>query len=301
MKRIRNLTLFFIVSMSIGLSGVFGWLCWQQALQFVEVPRIVLNTSPLDYGISDYETIEVTTSDNLTLRGWYIAPTRADGATIIFLHGQGGHLRDLMPEAILYTDMGYGALLFDLRGHGASDDAPVTMGINEVLDVEAMFQFLLTQNEVNPERIAIYGNSMGASIALLSAEQIPDIRVVIADAPYSSIYNALRDGIPRQIGIPALFFPDIIIGMSNYLSGENFYTASPIDSIMNVHQPVLFIHGTNDGRIPYTHSEALFNVANEPKELYLVEGSGHTNNYEYDVESYQAIVIPFLEKYLANG
>lgn len=300
MKRIRNLTLFFIITMSIGLSGVFGWLCWQQALQFVEVPRIVLDTTPVDYGISTYETVQVATSDNLILRGWYIAPTRADGAVIIFLHGHGGHLRDLMPEALLFTEMGYGALLFDLRGHGASDDAPVTMGINEVFDVQAMVQFLLSQSEVNPERIAIYGNSMGAATALLSAEQIPDIRVVIADAPYSSIYNALRDGIPNQMGIPALFFPDIIISMSNHLSDEDFYNASPISAITNIHQPTLFIHGTNDGRIPYTHSEALFSLANEPKLLYLVEGSGHTNNYEYDVESYEAIVFPFLEQNLIN-
>lgn len=298
MKRIRNLSLFFIISMTIGLSSVFGWLCWQQALQFVEVPRIVLDITPADYGVTNYENVEFVTQDNLTIRGWYIAPNRDDGATIIFLHGHGGHLRDLMPEAKFFTDMGYGAILFDLRGHGTSDDAPVTMGINEVMDVQAAFDFLLTQAEVNPERIALYGNSMGAAVALLSAEQISAIRVVIADAPYSNIYNALVDGIPQQTGIPALFFPDIIIGISTYLSGSDFYLASPLDAIANLQQPVLFIHGTNDGQIPYSHSQALYDAANEPKQFYLVDGAGHTNNYEYDVTHYEAIVIPFLEQYL---
>lgn len=301
MKRIRNLSAFFVFSMMIGLTGLFTWLCWQQAMQFVEVPQIVNNLTPADYGIENYEEVTLLTEDNLRLRGWYIAPNREDGATIIFLHGHGGYINDLIPEAILYTNMGYGALLFDFRGHGASDDAIVTMGINEVMDVQAGIDFLLTQSAVNPERIALYGNSMGASVALLSAGQIPEIRMVIADAPYSSIDDALVDGIPQQMGIPALFFPDIIIAMSNYLSGEDFYTASPIASIADLQTAVLFIHGTNDNRIPYTHSKALFSLANEPKQLYIVEGGEHTNNYEYDVETYEAIVIPFLEQYLAEN
>ena len=140
---------------------------------------MVNNLTPADYGIENYEEVTLITEDNLRLRAWYVAPNREDGTTIIFLHGHGGHINDLIPD----TNMGYGALLFDFRGHGASDDTVVTMGINEVMDVQAGINFLLDQSAVNPERIALYGNSMGASVALLSAQQIPEIRVVIADAP----------------------------------------------------------------------------------------------------------------------
>ena len=300
MKRIRNLSLFFILTMTIGLSIAFGLLCWQQANQFVEVPRWVNTRTPVDFGIADYQDFTVVTEDGLNLHGWYIVPTRDDGATFIFLHGHGGHIVDLMPEAQLFTGMGYGAVLFDMRGHGSSDDAPVTMGVHEVRDVQAVFDFVVEQEAVKPERIALYGNSMGASVALLSAAHIPDIRVVIADAPYSSIRNALVDGIPATTGIPALFFPDVIIAMSTYLSGADYYEASPIAVIAEISQPILLIHGTNDESIPYHHSEELFAVANEPKLLYIVEGGGHINNYEYDVEGYEAIVFPFLAEYLTN-
>ena len=195
MRRIRNLILFTILTMTIALTFTFAWLCWQQALQFVDVPQMVNNLTPADYGIENYEEVTLITEDNLRLRAWYVAPNREDGTTIIFLHGHGGHINDLIPD----TNMGYGALLFDFRGHGASDDTVVTMGINEVMDVQAGINFLLDQSAVNPERIALYGNSMGASVALLSAQQIPEIRVVIADAPYSSIYDALVEELQSYI------------------------------------------------------------------------------------------------------
>lgn len=298
MRRIRNLGLFFTVTMTIGLLIAFGLLCWQQANQFVEVPRWVNSNTPADFGMDDYQNFSVITEDGLNIHGWYIAPTREDGATFIFLHGHAGHILDLMPEAQLFTGMGYGAVLFDMRGHGSSDDAPVTMGVNEVLDVEAVFNYVIEQETVNPERIALYGNSMGASVAILSAERIPEIRLVIADAPYSSIRDTLVDGIPATTGIPALFFPDVIIAMSTILSDADFYQASPIEAIPNLTQPILLIHGTHDGTIPYHHSEELFASANQPKVLYIVEGGGHTNNYEHDIEGYGSIVLPFIQEYL---
>lgn len=300
MKRIRNLSLFFIFSMSIGLSFAFGWLCWQQANAFVDVPQYVANTTPRDFGFDDFENVEFVTDDNVTLHGWYISPTRDDGATLIFVHGHGGNLRDLIPEARLLTDMGYGALLFDLRGHGMSADASVTMGINEVRDVQAAFDFLRAQTDVNPERIGIHGFSMGAATSILAASQIPDIRVVIAEAPYSSIHQSLVDGIPRDTGIPALFFPDIIIAMSSTISGENYYDAAPIDVIEQLSQPVLITHGIGDSRIPYQHSEALFDSANEPKQLHLFDSRGHATAYRTTPNEFVPILLTFLDTHLLN-
>src|SRR5690606_36618272 len=98
MERIRNLTIFTFISMSIGLSIAFGLLCWKQANQFVEVPRGAVIETPLNFGIESYDDFSVITEDGLTLHGWYIAPTRADGATFIFLHGHGGHILNMISE-----------------------------------------------------------------------------------------------------------------------------------------------------------------------------------------------------------
>ncbi|MEO1291113.1 MAG: alpha/beta fold hydrolase, partial [Chloroflexota bacterium] len=183
MKRVVRLFAFFVVTMTLGVSGAFAYLCWLQASSFVNVPDRPHQMTPSDFGIETYQDVVVTTEDDVTIRGWYIPPTRDDGATFIFLHGHGGNILDLMLEAQLYVEMGYGAILFDFRGRGLSDDAPVTMGINEVQDTVAILDFLLAQAEVNPERIALYGNSMGASTAILVASEYPQIRLVIADAP----------------------------------------------------------------------------------------------------------------------
>lgn len=298
--RFRNLAIFGLIVLTIGLSITFSILTYQYADSFVNIPRSSAQISPEQVGFSDYETVEFVTEDNLRLDAWYIAPIREDGATFIFLHGHGGNRSDLLGESAQYLEQGYGALFFDFRAHGTSEGDAVTMGVNEVLDVQAAFAFLLEQSEGNPERIALYGQSMGAAIAIRSAAIIPEIRVVISDSAYSSMRDAFADGIPHTTGLPALFFPDMIIFFSNQLSGTNYYDAAPIESIDDLTQPIFLMHGENDTRVFVSHAERLYEAANEPKILYIVENTGHVSAYERDPEAYQTLMYPFLERYFVN-
>lgn len=298
--RVRNLAIFGILILTIGLSMAFSLLTYQYADSFVNTPRNSARITPEQIGFSDYETVEFFTEDNLRLDGWYIAPIREDGATFIFLHGHGGNRSDLLGESMQYLEQGYGALYFDFRAHGTSEGDAITMGVNEVLDVQAAFAFLLEQSEVNPERIALYGQSMGAAIAIRSAAIIPEVRVVISDSAYTSMYDAFADGIPPKTGLPPLFFPDMILFFSNQLSGANYYDAAPIEIIDDLTQAIFLMHGRNDTRVFVSHAERLYEAANEPKVLYIVENTGHVLAYECDPQAYQELMYPFLERYFVN-
>jgi uncharacterized protein len=297
MKRLLRLTSFLIISLIIGVFSVFTLLSWQQANKFVFLERRSL---ALGKNADLYQEVEFSSVDSLTLRGWFLAPTRADGASILFVHGHGGNRNDFDDWAESFTTEGYGLLLFDLRAQGESDGDYITMGVNEAGDVVQAYNFLISQEGVNPERIGIFGHSMGAATAILATAQIPQTRVLVASAPYTSIRNLLNDRIPTTVGIPALFFPDMIVAMSSSLSKTDYNQASPLAVINDIHQPVLFMAGAIDATIPPNHSGILYAAANEPKELYIIEGANHNDMFDTRLADFLALVHPFLERYLIN-
>jgi uncharacterized protein len=85
--------------------------------------------------------VELVTSDGLRLSGWTI-PSR-NGAAVILQHGYGGNSGQMLPVALMLTRHGYGVLLFDFRGHGASEGDFVSFGLNEVRDTEAAITYPL--------------------------------------------------------------------------------------------------------------------------------------------------------------
>src|SRR5688572_24427689 len=193
MKKLLRLGLFLLITLMLGLLGAFTWLSWQQANAFVSpdtrpfvLPQTVLN----------YENIEFLSEDSLTLRGWFLAPTRADGASILFVHGHGGNRLDFNEWATILAPEGYGFLLYDSRARGDSDGDFVTMGVKESGDAVVAFNYLGAQAGVNPERIAIFGHSMGAATAILATAQLPEARLLIASSSYTSVRNVLNDRIP---------------------------------------------------------------------------------------------------------
>src|SRR5690242_10616809 len=111
MKKFLRLGLFFIVMLLLGLLGAFSWLAWRQANAFVFVDYHHVDPTP-----ENFQDIEFLSVDGLMLRGWFLAPSREDGATILFVHGHGGNRSDFENWAQIFETEGYGILLFDLRG-----------------------------------------------------------------------------------------------------------------------------------------------------------------------------------------
>jgi uncharacterized protein len=301
MKRVLRLILFGIVSLTIALSATFSIICYQQAWSLVFPAQHAAGNTPADFGVATYQDVTFTTLDGLQLGAWYIAPTRADGATIIFIHGLGGNRGAFLGRAWLFAQSGYGMLLLDLRHSGTSAGEFTTMGLLEALDVQAAFDFLTQQPLVNAERIAIYGHSMGGATAIMAFRDIPQARVLIAEAAYSSLTDNIRERIIRDLPLPPFVFPQIIVGFTNILTGENLFDVRPIDAIQELNgRPVLLVHGTADFNVPFINAERLFAAAHEPKEFWIIDGAGHGASFDVSPDVYEAHIMPFLEQYLVN-
>ena len=252
----------------------------------INLPEI----SPKDYGLQ-YEEVEFQSSDNneLTLRGWWIANESKN--TIIYLHGidsnRAGHTSEqTVPPGLevlkhMHT-MGYSIFTFDLRGHGVSDTAKVGLGVKEIADIKGAINYL--ESTKNVEKVALYGISYGAVLAILAGNVDDNVKGIFIDSPYNMITDLITGEIPRRTPIPGFiagFLSQGIVWSSILLEGINLDEIRPYESIKDLKYPVLMVHCKDDKRIPIYHSDQI--NANAPQDtLYhkFENCDGHGKAYE---------------------
>lgn len=234
----------------------------------------------------------LTTSDGVKLRAWYYPPE--NGAAILALGGLQGSLGGNLPPVGFLTDEGYGVLQIDSRAC-AEPSKPVTLGLAEVKDAEAGLELLLELPEVDPGRIGVIGFSMGGVTAIRTAARRGEIGAVIAEGGYD---NLGRDFIEPDQSKPV--WQDVLlysIAGSYWLQiGENPWRVSPIEDLPKISpRPVLLVYGEHE--IDNGRGKEQFEAAQEPKELWVVPGGSHGNNYLVE-EDYREKLLSFLDQYL---
>ncbi len=246
-----------------------------------------------------YQSVQFITSDGLTIKGWYIPPSLNRGL-VIFVHGLNGNRTELIDEVDFVTAAGYGALLFDLRNHGESDGNITTLGLKEVLDVDAAVGFV-HQTARADTPVALFGHSMGGATVLLAAVNIPEICAIIAESAYTSVEDNISEGVRGLTGLPPFPFAPLIVYFGEREAGANIRSVRPLDVVGQISPiPVLFIHGELDGLILPQNSQKLYEAAREPKELYIVKNAGHGGFLEAAPEEYPRRILTFLEKYMLH-
>ena len=252
----------------------------------INLPEI----SPKDYGLK-YEEVEFKSTDNsgLTLRGWWIPNDSKN--TIIYLHGidsnRAGHTAEqTVPPGLEVLknmhSMGYSIFTFDLRGHGVSDTAKVGLGVKEIADIKGAINYLETSKDV--EKVALYGISYGAVLAILAGNADDNIKGIFIDSPYNMITDLITGEIPRRTPIPGFIaglLSQGIVWSSIWLEGINLDEIKPYEEIKNLKYPVLMVHCKDDIRIPIYHSDQINENAPLDTLYHKFENcDGHGKAYE---------------------
>ncbi len=186
LKRIV-ITLFIVAVVLV--FGVFPWaLAWLVTNAKTRPMDRNLTETPANFELQ-YKDVDFQTSDGVKLSGWLI-PSRDKHVTIVYSHGLFRSRRELLERAAELARVGYGALLYDSRNHGLSGPARVGLGYNERLDVEGAVRFL-REDLRTPDRIVLFGISMGATAALLAAAETPEAAAVISDSSFLSFKNTV--------------------------------------------------------------------------------------------------------------
>jgi uncharacterized protein len=249
-------------------------------------------SSPADLGLA-YEDVRFTTDDGVTLSGWLVPAGRDTHTAVVVLHGFSGHRLPELAAFVPWLQERHHVLQFDFRGHGESDPGPITLGWHERRDVAAAVRFLEGRG-LGP--IALFGVSMGASTAIVSAPDLP-VAAVIADAPFAEIHHPVANRM-RDVG-----YPLAEVGARVIVFGAALRTRSrlrnPLDLVARIApRPLLIISPAEDRLIDRRQSDRLFERANQPKEIYRVAGAGHAEAYAVDPETYRSRVLAFLERHL---
>lgn len=268
------------------------------ARQLLRPERRAMAKTPADFGLEMTE-IRIP-GPRGALAGWYL-PAR-NGCTLICCHGINDNSGQwIAPIAKLHARSGYGALLFDFAGHGQSEGNQVTYGIRERHDVTAVIDYLRQRGDVDMERVAILGFSLGAITAVMSAAEHPDLRAVVIESGFSDLHHDIAKLFARYTGLPGFPFVRLVIFWGQRIARVRLEEVRPARIIGNIApRPVLIISDLRDALAdePYD-GEYLYQAAGEPKELWQVAEASHVNAFGIEPEAWIDRVGGFLDSYLA--
>lgn len=250
--------------------------------------------TPADLGL-EYEVVRFTTDDGVTLSGWLVSARRETRTAVIVLHGFTGNRLPELAAFVPWLAERHHVLQFDFRGHGESDAGHITLGAHERRDVAAAVRFLENRG-LGP--IALFGVSMGAATAIVSAPDLP-VAAVIADAPFAELHHPVANRM-REVGYPlAGFGARAIVAAASIRTRARL--TDPLRAVARIApRPLLVIAPREDRLISWRQGVRLYEAAGEPKELLVVEGAGHAEAYAVAPDRYRERVLSFLERALGT-
>jgi fermentation-respiration switch protein FrsA (DUF1100 family) len=299
-KRTRFILALIPPLLLIPFAGVL-YLSRAYAIAIITHPREqrpAIDRTPAEFDIP-FEDVEVMSADGFNLVGWYIRSQ--NGAVVMVQHGYKGNRMDMLEEVAILHKHGYGVLVTSVRAHDLSDGELITFGYYEVQDLEAWYQFLLTQEDVDTGRVGILGNSMGASLAIQYAAGNENIRAVAVQSAFSSMDDTVSTSVEGFTGLPAFPFGPLIVFWAEVELGGDSSFINARDWIVDLSpRPILLLHGGKDPLIAQDSAEKLFEAAGEPKELWFEPEIGHAEFDTVIPEEFERRVVGFFDRYLVG-
>ena len=240
---------------------------------------------------AESQAVELHTADGLSLQGWFLPangqPSRAGaethpGPAVLICNGNAGDRSHRLPLAEALAERGYAVLLFDYRGYAGNPGNPSEDGLRA--DARAAAEVLAARPEVDPERIAYFGESLGAAVAGGLATERPPAALVLRSPP-PSIAEVGRHHYPFLPIFDALLF-------DRYPLAEQLRV---------VRVPLLVLVTESDEIVPAELSRRVFDAAAEPKRYVPLAASHHNDPALFAGEELVGAITSFLDEWLASG
>ncbi len=226
---------------------------------------VTASLEPSDFPSAQLVVPEVVTfrsEDGLEIHGQLFLPAGSTSGerhpAVIFTHG--GSERQMMPgfhDLNFYhnaygfnqylASRGFVVLSVNYRsgimyGHAFRDTKPFGWGgAPEYKDLLAGAQFLRARQDVDPERIGLWGGSYGGYLTALGLARNSDL--FKAGVDFCGVHNwktLWSTWLGRPVGTPE--------------EQQTLFDASPVASIATWRSPVLLIHGDDDRNVPFAES-----------------------------------------------
>lgn len=156
--------------------------------------------SPRQFGISDFEDLQIPTPDGESLHALFLRqrPGRfSRNLTVLMFHGNAGNIGHRVPIAKAVQDtLQCNVFLLEYRGYGMSTGTPDEAGLK--IDAQTGLDYLRQRSETRDTEIVIYGQSLGGAVAInlvATNEEKGDIVGLILENTFLSI----RKLIPKYV------------------------------------------------------------------------------------------------------
>ncbi len=200
----------------------------------------------------------IVAEDGVRIHAWF-APADSPVATLVMSHGNAGNISHRIEIIRRLQNTGFHVLMFDYRGYGKSEGSPSEEGIYR--DGRAAFDYAAMIPGVDPKRIFLWGTSLGGAVAVDVATQRPAAGLIL-----ESTFSSARD-------VARVAYPFLPIHLVLRTQLDSF------EKIQRIRTPLLMMHGDRDSIIPIELGKKLFDVANEPKEFFVIAGADHNDTF----------------------
>ena len=205
------------------------------------------------------EKVNIKTSDNINLLGWYHEKNLKEFKTLIFFHGNAGSLENRIHKLNHFKDMNVNFLIIAWRGFSGNSGEPSENGLYK--DGKSAIDWLIKKG-VSEQKLILYGESLGTGVAVHLAQN-RNFSGVILETPFTSMIDAAKT-----------FYPYIPVKLLLKDKFENY------KKIKNINSPILIMHGEADQIVPFSMGKKLYEIANKPKYSYFTKYDNHMMEYD---------------------
>lgn len=249
----------------------------------------------------NFEELMLESRDGLKLSGYFLPATKPTDKLVILTHGYLGNAKQMGLFGIFYyQELGYNIFMPDARGHGKSEGDYYGFGWPDRLDLIDWTNVLVEKLGSDTE-VIYHGLSMGAATVLMAsgeADLPSQVKAIVADSPYGSVYQLFAYQMKRMFHLPAFPLLDSTSLVTKARAGYLFREASALKEVQLTNVPILYIHGKADTFVPVKNAIELYDNTSSSTELFLVDGANHGESYAKEPEAYKEKVQKFLQQTL---
>lgn len=217
-----------------------------------------MGPDPMSIGLA-YDDIYFKADDQARLNGWFVRNPASD-KVILLLHGNGGNISHRLDLIKILRSLPANVFIIDYHGYGYSEGEPSEKKL--YLAAKGAYDYLLKQKGYRPDQIIVMGSSLGAAVAVRLAADVEVGGLIMQKS-----FSRLKD---MAVRMNPLYRKPFIWLTSRF---DN------LEQIKKVVEPKLIIHSKQDEIIPYQMSLDLYQAAQQPKTLLLLEQGGHNDIY----------------------
>ena len=159
-------------------------------VKYLKTRDVDLHPFQAVYTASDFKLTgiphTITTEDGETLWCSEVEATNPKCVVIYLTAMKEPSVTYFYGHAAVMKDLNYASFLLEVRAHGESSGRKLGLGYTEVEDVRALVKYIQGVEQYKDLPIVVHGISLGGTIAINAASEIPEVSGCIAMSPFAS-------------------------------------------------------------------------------------------------------------------